>query len=539
MTISRSTRHPLLFVVYPILFVYATDIDFAPPMRTVLLWLVVYACGAAALSWAFGRLMRDPAKGAIMASVFVVMFFSYGHIRNWLADPLDEFSVLGVAVGPEKILIAFWSMAWLTLSLWLRRARPASIAAATRGCWRAGLALVVLGIATVATVATAASHDAFASRPTSSTSRVGTASARADRLPDIYYIILDDYARADVLKDVYGYDNGAFVSWLRSTGFYVADQSRANYVQTMLSLASSLNSTYLDPTELATGDRRSGRWRVALNVATARFLTPSSQPLVHLIQYSDAARVLRERGYRFVAITSGFGGVQLPHADVAVQFGRFSDFDESLIDTTPLGELERLDDLVEVHRHRVLYALDHLSDRLDGSRPNFVFAHILSPHPPFIFAADGTPAPIPAGTRPVMLQDDVGGTPEADRGIVMRGYTDQVRFVTARIQRAIATILEHSATPPIIILQSDHGSDMLLDWAHPSAAGLSERTAILNAYYVPPAIRAKLYAQISPVNTFRILFGYYFTGEYGLLPDDSYFSTYRAPLTFVRVDDHR
>ena len=536
MTISRSTRHPFLFVVYPILFVYATDIDFAPPMRSVLLWLVVYASGAAALSWAAGRLMRDAQKGAIMASMFAVMFFSYGHVRDWLSGPLDDFALMGVGIGPEKILAAFWSTSWVALWLWLRRAPPAAVAAATRGCWRAGLALVALGAATIATVTRAAGREPSVVGPPSSSSAAVNASAAAGRLPDIYYIILDDYARADVLKDVYAYDDGAFLSWLRARGFYVAEESRSNYVQTMLSLASSLNSAYLDPAELGAGGRDTGRWHVALNVATARFLTPASQPLVHLIQYNSAARVLREHGYRFVAVTSGFGGVQLPNADVAIHLGSFSDFDESLIDSTPLAELGRLDDRLELHRRRVLYALDHLADSLEGDRPNFVLAHILSPHPPFIFAADGTPAPTPPAARRTMLENDVGGTPEAERAIVVRGYRDQVHFVALRIQQAIATILDRSATPPIIILQGDHGSDMLLDWAHPSASGLLERTAILNAYYVPPGIRAKLYPRISPVNTFRLLFGYYFTGEYDLLPDESYFSTYRAPLTFVRAD---
>ncbi len=535
MTISRSTHHPLLFVAYPILFVYATDIDFAPPMRTVLVAMLVYASGAAVLSWAAGRLLRDAAKGAILASVFAVMFFSYGHVKSWLADPLDEFAVLGVGVGPEKTLTVFWSIAWVALFAWLQRAKPAAVAAVTRGCWRAGVALVALGITTVATAA-AARHDVFAPRRPTSASATANQPAATERLPDIYYIILDDYARADVLKDVYGYDNGAFLSWLRSNGFYVAEKSRANYVQTMLSLASSLNSTYLDPAELTPGARDTGRWRVALNVATARFLTPSSQPLVHLIQYNGAARVLREHGYRFIAVTSGFGGVQLPNADRAIHLGALDDFDESLIDSTLLTELDRLDDRLELHRHRVAYALDHLVDALDGGGPKFVFAHILSPHPPFIFAADGTPPPMSDATRRVMLLDDVAGTPEAEREIVIRGYRNQVQFVTSRIQQAIATILARSTTPPIIVLQSDHGSDMLLDWSHPSAAGLSERTAILNAYYVPPEIRAKLYSRISPINTFRVLFGYYFTGEYNLLPDESYFSTYRTPLTFVRVD---
>jgi hypothetical protein len=64
--------------------------------------------------------------------------------------------------------------------------------------------------------------------------------------PDIYYIILDAYGRADVLQEMFGYDNVPFLQSLESRGFYVAECSQSNYGQTMLSLTSSLNFNYLD-----------------------------------------------------------------------------------------------------------------------------------------------------------------------------------------------------------------------------------------------------------------------------------------------------
>ena len=80
------------------------------------------------------------------------------------------------------------------------------------------------------------------------------------RFPDIYYIILDGYARSDVMKSRFGFDNSGFLSHLESRGFYVARQSTANYCQTPLSLSASLNAVYLD--ELVQGDR--GRDQTAL-----------------------------------------------------------------------------------------------------------------------------------------------------------------------------------------------------------------------------------------------------------------------------------
>ena len=62
--------------------------------------------------------------------------------------------------------------------------------------------------------------------------------------PDIYYIILDSYTRADVLQECFSYDNSEFLDQLRGLGFYVADKSRTNFTITDLSLASSLNMDY-------------------------------------------------------------------------------------------------------------------------------------------------------------------------------------------------------------------------------------------------------------------------------------------------------
>ncbi len=59
--------------------------------------------------------------------------------------------------------------------------------------------------------------------------------------PNVFYIILDGYARADTLQRVCHCDNSDFLNFLRSRGFYVADEACANYPMTFMSVASSLN----------------------------------------------------------------------------------------------------------------------------------------------------------------------------------------------------------------------------------------------------------------------------------------------------------
>jgi hypothetical protein len=82
----------------------------------------------------------------------------------------------------------------------------------------------------------------------------------------------------------------------------------------------------------------------------------------------------------------------------------------------------------------------------------------------------------------------------------------------------------------VIVIQGDHGAP----------AGLisdDKHMPILNAYYLPGADPSALYANISPVNTFRVIFNQYFGGHYPMLADVSYFSSYLSPYKYQIMPD--
>jgi hypothetical protein len=90
-------------------------------------------------------------------------------------------------------------------------------------------------------------------------------------------------------------------------------------------------------------------------------------------------------------------------------------------------------------------------------------------------------------------------------------YVDEVVFTNKRMLQIIQNILTKTKIPPIIILQGDH------NYSHGP-----ERVKILNAYFLPGGGDTLLYDSITPINTFRIIFDYYFGYHLGFLPDDSY-----------------
>lgn len=117
-----------------------------------------------------------------------------------------------------------------------------------------------------------------------------------------------------------------------------------------------------------------------------------------------------------------------------------------------------------------------------------------------------------------MDASDYLGTPQE----YMAGYREQVQFVNQRILQVIDEILRTSQTPPIIIVQGDHGPGAMFHWDALEESCLPERLSILNAYYLPDGKTGELYDAISPVNSFRVVFNTYFGTDLNLLEDRTY-----------------
>jgi len=342
-------------------------------------------------------------------------------------------------------------------------------------------------------------------------------------LPNIFYIILDGYARADILERLYQYDNTEFLEYLTGRGFFVAAGSRSNYAQTGLSLASSLNMRYLDDPVNRIGIES---WRLG--------------PANYMILNNSVFGFLKDHGYAIVAFASGWSVTEMRSADTYMAARWYPDeFQNALIDMTPIpfvaGQLGGYD-RYGLHRERILYAFDHLADTSQLERPTFVFAHMIAPHPPFVFGPHGEE--IDPDYR-FTLRDGshVIRKRKLTRDEYVQRYREQLIFINSRTKAAVDGILSKSTRPTIIILQADHGPGSMLDCGDPSNANFEERFSILNAYYLPNGGGIHLYDDITPVNTFRIVLNHYFGTEYGLLKDKTYFSTWSNPYAFIDVTD--
>jgi hypothetical protein len=336
--------------------------------------------------------------------------------------------------------------------------------------------------------------------------------------PDIYVIVLDGYARQDVLQSIYKHDNSNFIDWLEKQGFYVADDSHSNYVQTPYTMSSLWNLDYLQT------------WNSSYEYARYLFEPIQNNRVFHLLD---------EIGYTTVS----FGGVadytEIKKSDVYLSnFLPLNNFETLLLTDSPLEPLSNIIDLhlplntYKTQRERMLYQLDMLKEvPLDIPGPKIVYAHILAPHPPFVFYQNGD---IREPQRPYTLAEGTGFQDSEEA--YQSGYREQVLFINREIKKAIDAILTKSEAPPIILIMGDHGPASRFNWKFEDPGCLWERTGNLYAVLLPGHENdGTVYSSISPVNTFRVIFNTYFGTDLPLLEDRSYMMAWQHPTLKVDV----
>ena len=79
------------------------------------------------------------------------------------------------------------------------------------------------------------------------------------------------------------------------------------------------------------------------------------------------------------------------------------------------------------------------------------------------------------------------------------------------------------------MIQSDHGERTGIDWSNPTKEMIKQGLNNLNAYYLPNDGKNSLYDNITPVNSFRVIFNEYFNVDFELLDDKYYWVTEERP----------
>jgi len=493
--------HPFLFALYPILAILALNIEETNATTAVRpIGISLFSCILCLIL--FRMITKNWYRAGIITSILLVWFFSYGHVYNYF----EGLSLFGFTIGRHRYLALLW-LCLGGISIWWAARQLQALTTSTKFFNVIAITVIIWPTAqlTLHSINTYRAEQE-AVHDLEHDFQIERITSRNQPTPDIYYIILDGYARDDILAKHYGIDNTPFLEELEEMGFYIARCSQSNYAQTQLSLASSLNFDYLEKINdrYAIGNKS----RLGLN---------------QLIRENKTRELLSSIGYTVIAFDSGYEPTRLKNADIYLSPGFESDINdfENLLIRTTLGRIftegiafinlppdwEKRD---QAHRERILFTLEQLNNLPEVDGPKFVFVHLIIPHWPHVFGPEGQP---------------VHENPDS-----ITGYRSQVQFINAQIIPIIDNLLADHELAPIVIIQGDHGSII---------ESPKQRMSILNAYKFPEMLKDDLYPGVSPVNTFRMLFNHLLGSQYELLEDRALYSTYDNPYEYQLILNDR
>jgi hypothetical protein len=341
---------------------------------------------------------------------------------------------------------------------------------------------------------------------------VATADAQGpETLPDVYLLLVEGYARWDVLLKVYSYNDVPVLESLQESGFRVESKAFSNYAWDLQSAASLLNMDYLD----------------ALMPAD----TPSDvslDPVIHLYHNNRFFHVLQDAGYEIMAYSPGVQMLEPgPLVDRSLSPRRTPfEFEVAFLQSTACKRLMELFNYARgrdprawqlgFRRARVDYVFDSIGDVAaeEHATPRLVFAHIPIPEPPFMFERKGEWV-----------------DPRTPKTMEER-YLSQLHYTSKRMTHAVRQIEEKASRPAIVMLVSAQGPGLHGDEEASEPAAAAEHFGVLLASEYPEELKAapSREGSVSLVNVLRGLLNRVFDFGLPMLEDKALMTDPEQPL---------
>jgi hypothetical protein len=455
-------------------------------------------------------LTRDPDKRSFLVFLAVIAFIGSASLMDLVAK-------LPAFIDPAPSTLLLLTVLGVCAAVSTVRSRY-SFAPASRFLGLTSALLVTFNLAHLGSAdlgQTTAAHAVIP--PTSEAPAVSS----VDR-PSIYLIVPDKYQGSASLRSYYGFDNTRFEQGLRDRGFILPLRPRANYIYTRQAMNALLNWEYLDSLIALVGD-------------DATDLTP----LFNRLEDNRTIAFLKRLGYEIVFFPNDYEPFrENRHADLHVPDPEVirPALVTAWLASTVLVPLART--ACNVAPATCLYVpgvaesptltdwkFIQLGRLASSNRPRFVLAHLSVPHEPYVYDADCH------YRSPWLVGPDDATTRAA--------YLNQVRCVNRKLLAAVDVILRTSRTPPVILLQSDHGHGHLpqnnLELEKATPAAVRARVDVFAAYYVSRAPDTLFYEGMTPINLLPRVFNHLFGTTFPQLPDRTYWAVYHSPYRSTPV----
>jgi len=482
---SFLRSQPLFIFLLPIFFVFHGFVGhyYFIPIKDAALLVLLYIMAAiiiTGISWLF---YRNIIKSALVCFYLLCFFFFFGGIQDFLRHHF-----VGTFFSRYSFILLFAFLIFIGLIFWLKR----RAALFMRITFYLNILFLLFTCIDIFYLVKKISEE----KTNKNSLSAGFSSCDSCAKPDIFFIILDEYASNKELKEFFNFDNSDFEHQLTQQGFHISKESRSNYNYTPFSIASILNMNYPD-----------------LNMTTK---APGNINYCYQqIKKSEVVNYLMANGYEFynysvfdfegeLAIHDNFLPSSTELITAQTFFKRVISDIQFNIGTGKWRFKAGLKKITYEHLHNnekiMRLTKEIASHRSD--KPKFIYAHLMMPHYPYYFNSKNEPLPI----------EQLYEGQEVNK----QNYTEYLQYCNQRILELINEIFASAKQPPVVMLLGDHGFRHVEKKEDHKYAFMN-----LNAIYLPDKNYSKFYDSISNVNQFRVFFNTEFGQQLPLLKDST------------------
>jgi len=460
--------HPLLFSIIFVIMPFTQYAGLIPPGQIVLPLIAV--CAFSLLLYFLIKLIVKKAGTSVaLLSPLLIVFCNYGTLYEYISSYTSGTYLKGIVLAATSIIILFALIFYIIKSLRFSNNRIAKINKVF--CIIAGILLIFNAYSiTMQAVAYAKINGTLNTKNIS-------IYKQPERLPDIYFIVLDEYAAPSQMKSYFNHDMSPFVNFLNQKGFMTTEMI-TNSLSTASILEARLN---IIPVKRHEGKTSSGSF-LDIFLQSMNILNAYEEERMIRLRNNKVVNYLKTIGYQYIHMGSWFAQTRYNQlADKNYNFYglQFKDELPAIIASNSLLRLFFINKYFV--RRSVLDAFDTLENMtVILGKPKFVFAHIICPHTPYVFGPNGEKL----------------STIKGQSGDSKKLYIDQHIFITKKVKELVERKLSSNQTAPVIIIQADHGARMDKPGAH----------KVFSAVYIPKH-HGKLWPEgTNSVNTFRFIF---------------------------------
>jgi hypothetical protein len=532
------TSLPTILLSTSLLFArYLPNSDFSYPTEMTLP-IVLFAVIGTAIFYLYRWVFRGrsyPAHVASFLLIYAIYGFQYAfpYVQKWTDAMLPSTLTTSFSSAALRIVLLFgifWAVAYgIDRVLRLRQLRPVLHHIQPYKVMLFAVCFIFAMQAVQVGSRLWSIKDQWTYHPTASLP-AKPAAEPADK-PNVYYLLFDRYASSDTLRDVYGFDNTQMTAFFRDQGFVNREPAYANYPFTQHSISSTFSMGYLsDLEERFKGD--AGKFQTAF-------------PYRSIISDPPIAQVFKRHGYGYNQVSSWWDfsrvgvkadsdpvksfrlrilGMTFWLTDLQRDIFYKSAFSPILQKGISIGGVA----LVKYDQDRnprqnfqdqIAAVQDIARNKNAGNRtqPQFTFAHILAPHDPYLFKADGSDADYNGDRTDQDIDENIK-------------YSNQLTYANTRIREMIGTIRQQDPGA-IIVFQPDEGPypkefrgkltpDNYFDPKNLNETSLKQKFGITASYYMPGIDTTEVQRELtSSVNAFPFIFNRYFGYDIGYLPE--------------------